>query len=153
MNVKFFLLAAVVFIISAASANAQKAPYYKPTRAEIVSAADFAAMKPDRRITPCRKSLSLCAFDAMATVGLEGFGGPETIHFFEHKFDYRQGGKRIGVFLFTIMSREEYPATDERTRVEFVRDGNAWRFVTVGQQTRCVSNARRMTKWSKRPCS
>lgn len=152
MNVKIFILLVVILVsAAAASVSAQKTPYYKPVRAEVVNAAEFTVMKPDRRIGLCRKSLKSCAFDAMATVGLEGFGGPETVHFFEHEFDYRQGGKRVGVFLFSILVREEDSPTDERTRVEFVRDGNAWRFVTVGQQTRCV-NGKRITKWSKRNC-
>lgn len=152
MKTKIFFLTVVIIMSVAGSISAQKEPYYKPKQAEIMNAAEYRVMKPDRRFAPCRRSLKQCAFDAMETVGLEGFGGPETIYFFENQFDYRQGGKRVGVFLFSILSREDEPWVDERTRVEFVRDGNAWRLVTIGQQNRC-GNSRKMTKWSKRDCS
>ncbi len=150
MKIKILLSSAIVLIVAGA-AQAQKMPVYKPSRAEIVNAAEFAPLSVKKKLAPCRKSLSQCAFEAMAEVGLEGFGGPEEIHFFEHQFTYRQAGKSIGVFLFSILDREENPAHDERTRVEFTRDKNAWRFVRIGQQTRCV-NGKKITKWSKSAC-
>ena len=129
----------------------QKTPVYKPTRAEVIRHAEFSPLTVKKKLPACRKSLKACAYDAMAEVGLEGFGGPEEIHFFEHQFNYNQAGKSIGVFLFSILDREQNPSSDERTRGEFAREKNAWRFVRIGQQTRCV-NGRKITKWSMREC-
>lgn len=142
----FSLVSGVCF-----SARAQKTPVYKPTRADVTNAADFAPIKGAQKVKFCRLTLTRCAFYAMAEHGLEGFGGPEQIYFFEHPFTFAQNGKTIGVFLFSILNREENPSSDERTRIEFVRERGGWRFVRMGSQTRCV-NGRKISAWSKNQC-
>lgn len=131
--------------------NAQKIPRYTVTQAEIVNADSFQPFETIKKVSLCRKSLKECAFAAMAVHDLDGFGGPETIHFFEHQFRYKRNGKEFGVFVFSILNREEKISADERTRVEFVREKGRWKFVTIGNQTRCV-NGNKVTKWSKRSC-
>jgi hypothetical protein len=149
---RFLILLAIGFFIGGgATVFGQQEPNYKPTRSEIVTGSDFAPFEEIKKVKNCRKSLKDCAFDAMAVHGLEGFGGPETIYFFEHQFRYKQNGKDVGVFLFSILSREEPVSTDERTRVEFVREKGVWKFVTIGNQTRCV-NGKKLTAWSKESC-
>lgn len=148
---KLFCLFIVVTVWGSLMITAQTTPRYRVIQAEVVDSTKFAPFEEIKKIKNCRQSLKECAFEAMAVHGLEGFGGPETIHFFEHQFRYKKNGKDIGVFVFSILNREEKESVDERTRVEFVREKGAWKFVTIGNQSRCVNNTK-MTKWSKVSC-
>lgn len=151
MKINFLLLLAIISL-NCVIINAQKKPRYTVTQAEIVNANNFEPFEKLKKVSLCRKSLDECASEAMIAHDMDGFGGPETIHFYEHQFRYKRNGKDVGVFVFSILNREEKVSVDERTRIEFVRENGRWKFVTIGNQTRCV-NGNRVTKWSKKPCN
>ena len=148
---KLFCLFIVITVWGSLINKAQTTPRYRVTQAEVVDSTKFAPFEEIKKVKICRQALKECAFAAMAVHGLEGFGGPETIHFFEHQFRYKKNGKDLGVFVFSILNREEKEAVDEITQVQFVLEKVACKVVTIGNQTRCVSNTK-MTKWSKESC-
>lgn len=100
---------------------------------------------------PCYNNLLECGRERLVIYGYEGFGGEDSVIHREETFTFKENGKNMGVFLFTMKGGGDDSVAGERVRIGFEKKGNSWEWQQATTQNLC-QRGDLAGQWTKKLC-